>query len=198
MTLQEQKARLRARVLKIRDTIPTATRIEKGLQAADLAADHVVFDPGTVISGFFPIRSEIDIRPLLDRLRVRGARLALPVVIDKATIVFRELDRTAELVETGFGTFGPGPDAEVLNPQILLIPLSVFDWNGGRIGYGAGYYDRAIEQLIKKGMSPTLIGCAFECQGAAEVPTEPHDQPLQALITEKGYFSLPATDRWQS
>ena len=68
------------------------------------------------MSGFLPIRSEVDMRPLMTRLRERGARLCLPVVIDRQTIVFRDLVRGAPLVDTGFGTAGPGEEAEILDP----------------------------------------------------------------------------------
>ncbi|MGI9351925.1 MAG: 5-formyltetrahydrofolate cyclo-ligase [Rhizobiaceae bacterium] len=188
MSLQEEKARLRAGILKHRDTLAPETRIEKSLNAAAHGSEHIAFDPGTVVSGFFPIRSEIDPRPLMDEMRKKGARLCLPVVIDKTTIVFRELVRGAELVDTGFGTRGPAEEAAVLDPQLLIMPLSVFDHRGGRIGYGAGHYDRAIGRLIKKGDNPRLIGMAFDSQHVDLVPVEPHDQPLDAIVTESGFY----------
>lgn len=188
MTAQEEKARLRLESLKLRDALPPQDRIEKSLAAAEQGKGAIRFDPGVVISGFFPIRSEIDPRPLMDELRKFGAKLCLPVVTDKTTIVFRELVRTAELVDTGFGTRGPGPEAEILDPEILIMPLSVFDHHGGRIGYGAGHYDRTISRIIDKGMVPKLIGMAFDCQHVKRVPVEPHDQPLAAMLTESGFF----------
>src|SRR5690606_894082 len=93
----------------------------------DHAGDTIAFTPGEVVSGFSPIRSEADIRPLMARLRERGARICVPVVIDKHTILFREIVPGAPLVETGFGTYGPGEDAAVLDPDIMLLPLSAFD-----------------------------------------------------------------------
>ena len=187
MGAQQQKAQMRKQTLAKRDALPVAERIERGLMAMRYGIDSLSFDPGVVISGFFPIRSEIDPRPLMDALRTKGARLCLPVVLDKTTIVFRELLRTAELVDTGFGTRGPGADAPELDPEILIMPLSVFDHHGGRIGYGAGHYDRAIQKLIEKGMSPDLIGMAFDCQHLPMVPVEPHDQLLRAVLTESGF-----------
>ncbi|MDJ0613491.1 MAG: 5-formyltetrahydrofolate cyclo-ligase [Rhizobiaceae bacterium] len=187
MQKQEEKAALRKDALARRDALAIDRRIEMSLVAADHGVENIEFDPGTIISGFFPIRSEIDPRPLMDQLRQRGARLCLPVVMDKTTIVFRELVRTAELVDTGFGTRGPGPKAEITDPQMLIMPLSVFDHHGGRIGYGAGHYDRAIAKIIDKGIVPTLIGMAFDCQHHERVPVEPHDQPLNAMLTESGY-----------
>ncbi|MEM7216542.1 MAG: 5-formyltetrahydrofolate cyclo-ligase [Pseudomonadota bacterium] len=187
MNFQEEKALLRAQALKVRDAMPSDVRIEKSLIAAEHGRANITFEPGTVISGFFPIRSEIDPRPLMDGLGKSGARLCLPVVADKTTIVFRELLPGADLVDTGFGTRGPGPDSEILDPELLIMPLSVFDHLGGRIGYGAGHYDRAIAKIIGKGIKPTLVGMAFDCQCVEKVPVEPHDQPLDAMLTDSGY-----------
>ena len=153
--------------------------------------DH--FEPGTVVSGFLPIRSEIDLRPLMAMLADRGARLCLPVVVDRETIVFRELVRGAAMVATGFGTSGPGPDAAVLEPEIMLVPLAAFDRRGHRLGYGAGHYDRAIARLHAKGQSPHLIGTGFDCQEVERVPDEKHDVTLAELLTESGLRKFPAT-----
>lgn len=195
MTISHHKNLIRTEVLRRRDALDETARIEKSLAASELAHAKVPFEPGTVISGFFPIRSEIDPRPLMDNFRIAGARLCLPVVMDKTTIVFRELVRTAELVDTGFGTRGPGKDAEVLDPEILIMPLSAFDVLGGRIGYGAGHYDRAIAKLKAKNINPRLIGLAFDCQQVDNVPVEDHDQPLEAVITESGYRKLAQVGR---
>ncbi len=125
-------------------------------------------------------------RPMMFALREKGARLCLPAILDKTTIVFRELVRGAEMVDMGFGTLGPGPDAEVLEPSIMLVPLAAFDGRGHRIGYGAGYYDRAIARLQDKGVNPRLIGLAYDCQQVERVPDEPHDMILPELLTESG------------
>ncbi|KQV66379.1 5-formyltetrahydrofolate cyclo-ligase [Rhizobium sp. Root1220] len=186
MSPKELKAELRAARLALRDAISADTRIEMSLAMAEHAGEAIAFDPGTIISGFLPIRSEADIRPLMARFQARGARLCVPAIIDRKTIVFRELIRGVPLVSTGFGTSGPGPDAPILNPEILLVPLSAFDARGHRIGYGAGHYDRAIDRLKQKGMIPKLIGIAFDCQEVAHVPDEPHDVSLDAILTESG------------
>ncbi len=188
MDFQAQKKKLRDAALQRRDALGVEERIEKSMDAARHATGSVDVDPGSVVSGFFPIRSEIDPRPLMDVLRQRGARLCLPVVIDRETICFRELVRGAELVDTGFGTSGPPETAEILEPELLIMPMSVFDMAGGRIGYGAGHYDRAIARLISKGRKPQLTGMAFDCQRVDKVSLEPHDQLLDAVITETGYW----------
>ena len=94
-------------------------------------------EPGQIVSGFSPIRSEVDVRPLMFALREHGARLCLPAILDKTTIVFRELVRGAAMVDMGFGTVGPHEDAEVLDPSLMLVPLAAFDARGHRIGYVA-------------------------------------------------------------
>lgn len=186
MTPKELKAQYRNERLAARDAIPVDERIEKGLAMAAHGGDAIDVRRGTIVSGFLPIRSEVDIRPLMARLRERGARLCVPVILDRSTIVFRELVPGAALVSTGFGTSGPGPDAAVLDPEVMLVPLSAFDGIGHRIGYGAGHYDRAIDRLHQKGLNPRLIGIAFDCQEVPSVPAEPHDVRLDAILTESG------------
>ena len=187
MTSRVEKAAIRNERLALRDAMAPQVRIEGSLAMVEHAGDRLEFDPGTVISGFWPIRSEADIRPLMAHFRTRGARLCLPVVLNRETIIFRELVVGAPVVKTGFGTTGPGEEAAVLDPDILLVPLSAFDRAGHRIGYGAGHYDRAIDRLKAKGHRPKLIGIAFDCQEVASVPAEPHDVALDAILTESGF-----------
>ncbi len=192
-----QKSELRKLTLARRDSLPEIERIEMSIVAGEHALAAPIFNrqhftPGTIVAGFHPIRSEIDLRPLMFELTKRGARLCLPVVTSNTVIEFRELLRGEPLIKSGFGTIGPGETATVLDPQILLMPLSVFDMRGGRMGYGAGYYDRAIKQLLDKGINPTLLGMAFSAQKAQTVPMEEHDRFLNGVITEQGYFPTPA------
>lgn len=183
--LQALKKTIRTECLKNRDALPLEMRIEASMNLAH-HADTIQAMGGDIVSGFWPIRSEMDTRPLLFALRERGLKLCLPVVTSKTEIIFRAFERDAPLMETGFGTYGPTEDAETVNPELLLVPLSAFDKKGNRIGYGAGFYDRAIAKLEAMGMRPKLIGVAFNCQEVAEVPTEPHDKPLEAILTETG------------
>lgn len=180
------KAKLRSERLAARDAISSEDRIEKGLAMAETGGSLIHLLPGQDVSGFFPIRSEVDVRPLMQKLKERGAGLCMPVVVDKHTIVFRELVPGATLVSTGFGTSGPGPDAKVVDPDLMLVPLAAFDRAGHRIGYGAGHYDRAISRLHEKGLHPRLIGVAFDCQEVDIIPAEDHDVALDAILTESG------------
>ncbi|NKB50907.1 MAG: 5-formyltetrahydrofolate cyclo-ligase [Rhizobiaceae bacterium] len=194
-SLTEIKSALRNDVLARRNRLTEGDRIEMSLRAAEfgvkapqLSTDNLL--PGTVVSGFLPIRSEIDPRPLMAELARRGARLCLPVVTSKTDLEFRQMVRGAPLVESAFGTIGPDEHATVLDPQILLMPLSVFDGRGGRIGYGGGFYDRAIKNLLDKNIEVDLLGMGFSIQEVADVPMEKHDQFLHGIITEKPYRSF--------
>jgi len=184
------KKQLRREALARRDALNPQWRIEASLKMAEMAKDHIDPGPGAVVSGFWPMRSEVDVRPLMFALREKGARLCLPALLDKTTMVFRELVRGALLVDMGFGTAGPGKEAEVLDPSIMLVPLAAFDRRGHRIGYGAGYYDRAIARLHEKGAAPRLIGIAFGCQEVTEVPDESHDVMIPEILTESGLRRL--------
>jgi 5-formyltetrahydrofolate cyclo-ligase len=184
------KARIRVERLALRDAFSVEERRAKSLGIAAHGAMGLDVTDGPIISGFMPIRSEPDLRPLMETLRWKGARICLPVVLGPETIVFREFAEEGELVKTGFGTTGPDENAVVLDPEILLVPLSAFDAAGHRIGYGAGHYDRAIAKLHAKGLDTTLIGIAFDCQEVPSVPAQPHDVALDAILTESGmrYF----------
>lgn len=186
---RDLKKQLRAEALSRRDALDPVWRVEASLGIAE-AADSLEIQPGQIVSGFWPMRSEVDLRPLMAALRDRGARLCLPAIMDKTTMVFRELVRGAEMVEMGFGTRGPAEDAEVLDPSLMLIPLAAFDSRGHRIGYGGGYYDRAVEKLMKKGHTPRLVGVAFDCQEVERVPDEGHDIVIPEMLTESGLRRL--------
>lgn len=186
ISARDRKKELRREALARRDALDPLWRIEASLQIAATAGERIAVEPGMVVSGFWPMRSEVDVRPAMAALREKGARLCLPAILDRTTIVFRELVRGAPLVEMGFGTAGPGPDAEVLEPALMLVPLAAFDARGHRIGYGAGYYDRAIARLEAIGQPPLLVGVAFDCQEVPRVPDEPHDVVIPEILTESG------------
>jgi len=185
--IREVKAALRQEVLARRDAMDEARRIEASLAIADKVDAELVFEPGTIISGFLPIRSELDTRPLMMLLADRGARLCVPAILD-GNLQFRQLLRGAELVPQGFGTYAPGPEAAVLEPAIMLVPMAAFDARCHRMGYGRGYYDRAIARLNGKGMVPLLAGLAFAVQEVPEVPIEAHDVGLDLIVTELAVY----------
>ncbi len=177
------KTEMRRKALAARAAIPAAARIEGSLAIAD-AVDGLEVPRGAMVSGFWPIRDEVDPRPLMSALRERGHGLCLPVVAEPH-LLFRELLRGAELVDAGFGTIAPGPEAAEVLPDVMLVPLAAFDRSGHRIGYGKGHYDRAIS-AIGAGRALHLIGVAYSVQEVDCVPFEEHDHPLDLIVTEAG------------
>ncbi|MBO6509491.1 MAG: 5-formyltetrahydrofolate cyclo-ligase [Roseibium sp.] len=183
-SLAAEKDTLRKEALARRGALPEVDRIEKSLSLCDFI-DELPIPEGAIVAGFWPIRDEVDPRPLLDQLRQRGHALCLPVVA-KPHLLFRSLVRGAEMEPAGFGTMAPGRDAAVLRPDVLLMPLAGFDAAGNRIGYGKGHYDTAIAALEADGPL-ACIGVAFATQEVDRVPAEAHDKPLDGILTEQGY-----------
>lgn len=175
------KRRLRAERLAARDALAPADHAAAGRALA--AASLPFATAGLVVSGFWPIKSEIDPRPLMARLAADGAHLALPR-IDAGRLSFRRWREGEALVPGGFGTSVPDVDAEPVDPDVLLVPLAAFDRRGGRIGYGKGHYDTELARL--SGLKPVrTLGLAFAVQEVATVPEEPHDRRLDAILTER-------------
>jgi len=181
---EQLKTALRRAALARRDALPPAERMAAGLAIAERGLP-VEVTPGTVVSGFSPLKSEISPLPLLRRLADAGASLALPVVIGRGQpLVMRAWSFGAPLVSGVWGIREPPADAPELFPDILIVPLLAFDRRGHRIGYGAGYYDMTIARL--RAMKPVAaIGIAFGSQEIAAVPATPRDARLDLVLTER-------------
>jgi len=138
-----------------------------------------------VVSGYWPLGAELDPRPCLRRLAVRGHRLALPRMQgERSPLAFHLWQEGDRLIAGGFGVMQPDPAAPRVAPDVLLVPLLAFDRRGGRLGYGRGYYDRTLRALREEGAGRLAIGLAFALQEVAEVPLTASDEPLDAVITE--------------
>ncbi|WP_345119176.1 5-formyltetrahydrofolate cyclo-ligase [Bartonella pachyuromydis] len=139
-----------------------------------------------ILAGYWPIKSEIDPRPLLHAIVLRGGCLALPAVLDATTMVFRAYSLNTMLEPMRFGTLGPRKENVVIVPNLIIVPLSAFDNQCHRLGYGGGYYDRAVEVLKKQGHQIRLLGLGFSCQEVEFIPPEEHDLIMDGIFTEKG------------
>ena len=185
------KADLRGAALARRDALDNELRREGSARIAEHVAAIAALARAEIVGAFWPIRSEVDPRPLIRHLFDRGQRVALPKVTP-AGLVFREWKAGEALVSGSFGLSEPRDDLPPLDPTALIVPLAAFDRRGHRIGYGRGYYDEAIARLSLNG--PVLtIGVAFSVQEIDDVPAESHDQPVDHLVTEAGPVSLVRT-----
>ncbi len=147
--------------------------------------DSLAIPADAMVSGYWPLRDELDPRPILSALATRGQRLCLPVVVESgAPLVFRGWKPDVSLEPAAFGTQVPGADCPVLEPDLLLVPLLAFDRRCFRLGYGGGFYDRTLATL--RGRRPVLaVGLAFAAQEVDAVPVEAGDEPLDRIVTER-------------
>jgi 5-formyltetrahydrofolate cyclo-ligase len=161
-------------------------------QAAALAQPPVMTD-GFVVAGYRASGGEIDPWPLMRRLAEAGARLALPVALDRASpLRFRAWTAGEPLTPDAFNIASPTDTAREIEPDLIIAPLLAFDRRGGRIGQGGGHYDRTLAAL--RARRPVFVlGLAYAGQEVAEIPLEPHDQRLDAILTEKAYI-VPSKD----
>jgi 5-formyltetrahydrofolate cyclo-ligase len=180
----DSKSELRQQAIARRDALPAS---ERAAAAETIAARGLPFavKPSAMVSGFMPMKSEINPLPLLRRLADAGAKLALPVVAGRGKPLIMRAWAFGELLDTGvWGIREPKPEAPEVEPDILIVPLAAFDCTGHRIGYGAGYYDMTIARL--RGLKSVIaVGLAFAAQEIAAVPATPRDARLDLVLTER-------------
>lgn len=141
---------------------------------------------GRTISAFCPIRGEPDLTPFLEMLASRGGRCALPVVVGaEKPLVFRTWAPGAPLELGVAGVPVPTKDAPVVVPQVVIAPVVGFDRAGYRLGYGGGFYDRTMAAL---GRDVHFLGAGFLQSALDTIHPQPHDVPLEVMVTEEGVF----------
>ena len=189
MSTSPSKGDLRKIALDARDAMDMAVRVTAGEK---LAARGLPFEiaAGTVVSGYSPIRSELDPAPLMRKLAERGARLALPAVMARGkSLVFRAWSPGDRLTLGPLGILEPSPAMAELIPDVMLVPCAAFDRLGHRIGYGAGHYDFTLAHL-RRTKPITTVGVAFAGQEIKAVPALAHDVALDYVLTEKKAFDF--------
>ena len=190
--IEATKAALRKEAHARRAELDSDFRNDASRAAAGHFFDKVAFGPNEAIAGYWRIRDELDCQPILIKLMDSGQKVILPVVAgDEEPLDLRVWESDAPLYEAGFGTLAPSDLAPRAVPDLILMPLLGFDAAGTRLGYGGGYYDRTLAHLQTK---PRLIGLAFAAQQFDHIPREPHDMPLDAIVTEEGVRFFGATE----
>lgn len=177
----------RARLSGLREGLGQAGRVEVsrriGEQLATVLSDMRA-GQGVILSGYWPIKGEPDLRPLLATLHRAGLTIALPLVETRAApLVFRRWTPETRMVRGDWNIPVPPPEAEYLTPNIALAPCLGWDDAGFRLGWGGGYFDRTLAVLSPR---PVTIGIALS---SARVPTifpQSHDIPLDHILTEDG------------
>jgi 5-formyltetrahydrofolate cyclo-ligase len=187
--IDEEKAIIRRDAMTRRNALPADLRA----QAAEALAARpfpVAVAPGVIVSGFMPLKSEINPLPLMRKLATAGARLALPAIDQRGKPLIMRAFAFGDELDTGqWGIREPKPEAGEVAPDIMLVPLLAFDRNGNRIGYGAGYYDMTIAKY--RATKPVIaIGIAYAAQEIAEVPVTERDARLDLVLTERETLDL--------
>ena len=193
-SISAEKAELRRDAAARRDALPAELR---KAAAETIAARAFAFPitPRTIVSGFMPMKSEINPLPLMKKLAEAGARLALPKIAGRGKpLIMRAWQWGAPLDAGQWGIREPKPEAPEVDPDIILVPLLAFDRAGQRIGYGAGYYDMTIARLRSR-KSVTAVGIAFAAQEVAAVPATPDDARLDLVLTESEIIDFRQTEQ---
>jgi len=149
--------------------------------------DAITPPPGAPVSAYWPVKEEIDVRPLMAELVARGHVCGLPVIVAKrAPLVFKRWDPDRPLAEGRWGIPVPPADAPEVIPELLMVPLLAFDGLGNRLGYGAGFYDRTLALLRSRpGRRPLAVGVAYAAQRVDRVPCDETDEKLDWVVTER-------------
>lgn len=143
---------------------------------------------GVPVAGYLPIRTEIDPLPAMAEAAAHGP-VGVPVIRAAGQpLVFSQWEPDCALIDGPFGACIPAEERLVL-PEVLIVPLVAFSRDGGRLGYGGGFYDRTLEALRRE--RPTLaLGFAFAAQEEDALPLEPTDQPLDLIVTEREIIDI--------
>lgn len=180
------KAALRARL--------RTRRRELAAQHPDAAAQAAALWPangrpaGQVFALYHPVGSELDPTPLRGRLPVDAVALPVAQAPDQP-LTFRLHLAGWPLAPDALGIPSPAATAPVVLPDVVFTPLLAFDRKGGRLGQGGGHYDRTLANL-RRLKSVLVVGLAYAGQELAEIPMEPHDQRLDAILTETEYLEF--------
>ncbi len=193
------KPLLRSQLREARAKIPPAEAERAALRVAERALLLLLAEIGGIaeaspVALYASLPGELDSFPLLEALAAKNFSTLLPVSGDKATPLKFHLWRPGEKLVIGrYGLREPDSSAPELVPKVLFAPLLGFDGEGGRLGFGGGYYDATLAYLRRESQI-VAGGLAFTCQQVAEIPREKHDEKLDFVITEEQVFRF-HTDR---
>lgn len=191
LNLTDQKRLLRAEALSRREAQPNKDALSRRIM--ERVVSLPAYQSASVVLFYVDVRSEVRTRWVFPEVLAAGKRLIVPYCVRKELELFR-LSDLAELVPGRFGILEPDPNLRDLPDRwvlpveldLLVVPGVAFDKQGGRMGHGFGFYDRLLAAVCA---DVPKIGLAFECQIVTEVPMEPHDGTLDAVVTESAVYS---------
>ncbi len=180
----KSKSQLRTDLLERRDQYKKTHDLKGiGKVVLDKLISAAIIPSDAIIASYWPVKSEVDVRPLLSCFYKRGHTCALPVVAaQNKPLLFREWCPGNLLISGLYNILTPDETAPLVTPTVLFIPVLGFDRQGHRLGHGEGYYDRTLQKL--RGQHHIIaIGVAFDCQEVDSIPHEAYDQSMNYIIT---------------
>ncbi len=186
-----EKNQIRARAKQFRDQLQVMP--DWADEAADIFLSAVQVKQDAIVSVYYPVKSEIDPSPIVEKLWGRGVTVCLPIInADRRDLSFSKWDKSTKLVHASFGVFEPEDKTPLLEPDILIIPLLAFDQTGNRMGYGQGHYDETL-RILRAKKDVLAVGLAYAEQAVLlALPAEPHDQKLDMVVTPQRVFDFRA------
>ncbi|MHB0938239.1 MAG: 5-formyltetrahydrofolate cyclo-ligase [Armatimonadota bacterium] len=182
---QSAKAEIRAAMLERRNALPPETIAEHSAVIARRVTELPIFAAAKTVCSFLSFGSEVRTADIICAALDAGKRVALPrTVKEERRLVLHQVDSLDHLQPGPYGILEPAPDAPVVDPaevEFFIVPGAAFDSTGGRIGYGAGYYDELL--VMSEGWR---VAVAFAFQIAPRVPVVVHDEPMDLIVTECG------------
>jgi 5,10-methenyltetrahydrofolate synthetase len=179
----------RDELIGARQALPQSARQDLQARVIALLDAHFPELSRGLIGFYWPIRGEIGLHGLIRRLVEEGAGAALPAVVEKGRPLAFFAWRPGDRLERGFWNIPVPAERLPVRPTVLLVPLVGFDAQGYRLGYGGGYYDRTLAAMTPRARA---IGVGYELGRLETIHPQPHDVPMDAIVTEAGVFETPA------
>lgn len=187
-TLEQDKAELRSVMTAIREESARGDSAAVAIHTKTLI-ERLRLKQGDVAAGYWPIKTELDPRPVLFELAASGMKTALPTTPKAGEpLVFRHWQDGDEVIAGLYGTSEPSADSPICTPKLILVPMLAFDSAGFRLGYGGGFYDRTLAAIREGGGEVYAIGIAYESQRVERVPVGIHDAKLDGVLTDSGLY----------
>lgn len=183
--MEKERTALRTRILAARDGLPAEKRRQKSQRISERLLALPEFAEARSVFAYVSFRSEVETRDLIAHCLKKGVVVSVPLTLvqEHRLLPYAVIDPGRDLAPGYCGILEPLPTLSLVDPaaiEAVIVPGSVFDARGGRLGYGGGYYDR----FLQAAPQALRIGLAFDLQVAAAVPLESHDEQLDYLITE--------------
>jgi len=182
------KRALRLHFKKLRESLSIEEWLERSLKICEHLYASTYYAKAKKIASYFYINKEVNLWPLLEKALLEGKDLFLPRThLESKRLTFHRVNSLSELSPGAFGIPEPPLAKEEIHPselELILVPGLAFDHQGGRLGYGGGFYDRVLGQT-----KALKVGIAFSFQLVESLPMEAFDERVDLILTESGFFT---------